>query len=433
MIAESKSDLLRPPASSQEDNAPVNVDAILLSILGRGAERFGIVAAVLRGECIIAQGAAGVRKRGTAERITLDNQFHLGSCTKAMTATLVAMLVEEGKLNWTTTVGELFADTVKPMHPAWEKVTLRQVLAHRAGLRHEPDGLAQVFNELVRPHRAFHFLKAVRNGTLPQQRLEIARHALSRPPVIPPDTKYWYSNVGYVLAGAVLEQLTGRAWEELMRERLFQPLGISTGGFGAPGTVDKTEEAWGHSPVLGKALDPRSPAAELPLCNGPAGLAHMTVTDWAKFIALHLRGDPANPHCEAALLKLDTFAEMHAVAPATTSKGWVIRGLNFLATGDAAPAVTYRAGWFISTASWARGTRAGDTGRRLWHAGSNGRWNCGVVIAPEVDFAVLVACNRGIAAWKTRQTVKALIRTFAPKRTHDTDPAQQLDTEDRKS
>ena len=72
-----------------------------------------------------------------------------------------------------------------------------------------------------------------------------------------------------------------------------------------------------------------------------------------------------------------------------------MRGITFLATGDAAPAVTYCAGWFISTASWAKGTQPGDTGRRLWHAGSNGRWNCGVVIAPEIDFAVLVACNRG--------------------------------------
>ena len=168
---------------------------------------------------------------------------------------------------------------------------------------------------------------------------------------------------------------------------------------------------------LANRLTRAAPAAELPLFYGPAGLAHMTVTDWAKFIALHLRGDPANPHCQAALLKLDTFAEMHAVAPATTSKGWIIRGLNFLATGDAAPAVTYCAGWLISTASWAKGTQPGDTGRRLWHAGTNGRWNAGVVIAPETDFAVLVACNRGLAAaWKTRQAVKALIQTFAPRR-----------------
>src|SRR6266700_4854526 len=335
MMIASKCDLSRSAGSSEEDNTPVNVDAILQAILGRGGERFGMAAAVLRGERIIAQGAAGVRKRGTAERITLDDQFHLGSCTKAMTATLVAMLFEEGKLNWTTTLGELFADTVKPMHPAWEKVTLRQVLAHRAGLPFEPDGLAQVFNELVRgrPPRA-------PLGTLPQQRLEIARQALSRPPGIPPDTKYWYSNVGYVLAGAVLEQLTGRAWEELMRERLFQPLGISTGGFGRPGTAGKTDQPWGHSSILGKPIDPGNPAAQFPFYYGPAGLAHMTITDWARFIALHLRGDPANPHCQAALLKLDTFAELHAVAPTTPySKGWVMRGITRLATGDAAPAV----------------------------------------------------------------------------------------------
>ena len=90
------------PDGNVEDNAPVNVDAILQSILGRGCERFGMAAAVLRGESIIAQGVAGVRKGASAERITLDHRFHLGSCTKAMTATLVAMLVEESKLNWTT-------------------------------------------------------------------------------------------------------------------------------------------------------------------------------------------------------------------------------------------------------------------------------------------------------------------------------------------
>src|SRR5215813_7178099 len=154
MVEASKTGPLSPRCSSEEGNAPVNIDGILQSILGRGAERFGMAAAVLRGECIIAQCVAGVRKRGTAERITLDDRFHLGSCTKAMTATLVAMFVEEGKLNWTTTLGELFADAVKTMHPAWEKVTLRQVLAHRAGSPNEPGGLAQVFNELVRPARA---------------------------------------------------------------------------------------------------------------------------------------------------------------------------------------------------------------------------------------------------------------------------------------
>ena len=343
--------------------------------------------------------------------------FTLGPAAKAMTATLVAMLVEEGKLNWTTTLGELFADTVKPMHPAWEKVTLRQVLAHRSGLPFDPDSVVRALNFYLARSRP----ESMRSSeeTLPQQRLEIARQALSRPPGIPPDTKYWYSNVGYILAGAVLEHLTGRAWEDLMRERLFQPLGISTGGFGPPGTAGKTDQPWGHSSFVGKPIDPGSPAAQFPWYYGPAGMAHMTITDWAKFIGLHLRGDPANPHCQAALLKLDTFAELHPVASATTSKGWAMRGITLLVTGDAAPAVTYCAGWFISSAGWAKGTRPGDTGRRLWTGGSNARWNCVASIAPELDFAVLVACNRGvdIAVWKTCQAARALIRTFAPKRT----------------
>jgi hypothetical protein len=64
MVEASKSDLLRPSGSSGEDNSPVNVDALLQSILGRGAKRFGMAAAVLRGERIIAQGVAGVRREG---------------------------------------------------------------------------------------------------------------------------------------------------------------------------------------------------------------------------------------------------------------------------------------------------------------------------------------------------------------------------------
>lgn len=204
-----------------------------------------------------------------------------------------------------------------------------------------------------------------------------------------------------------------------MRERLFQPLGISTGGFGPPGTAGKTDQPWGHSAFAGKPIDPGSPAAQFPSYYGPAGTAHLTITDWAKFIALHLRGDPANPHGQAALLELDTFAELHAIAPAATYSqgwGWAMRGIARLATGDAAAAVTYRGGAFISPASWAKGTRPGDAGRRLLHGGSNGQWLSLACIAPEIDWAVLVACNR-LAIWKTRQAVRELIRTFAPKQT----------------
>jgi hypothetical protein len=78
-----------------------------------------------------------------------------------------------------------------------------------------------------------------------------------------------------------------------------------------------------------------SPAAELPLFYGPAGLAHMVVADWAKFVGLNLRGNPGNPHRQAALLKPDAFAEPHTTATAET----------------------YSAGWKITTAGCAKGAQ----------------------------------------------------------------------------
>jgi hypothetical protein len=80
-----------------------------------------------------------------------------------------------------------------------------------------------------------------------------------------------------------------------------------------------------------------------------------------------------------------------------------------------ATAGTYSAGWKINTGGWAKGDRRGDVGRYLWHAGSNGKWVSAVSMAPEIDLAVLVACNRfpDIAVWKVRQAAKGLIRRFA--------------------
>ena len=93
-----------------------------------------------------------------------------------------------------------------------------------------------------------------------------------------------------------------------------------------------------------------------------------------------------------------------------------MRGTTFLCTGDAAPAVTYCAGWFISLAGWAKGTQPADTGC-LFLDCANAIWRRAAFIAPEIDFAVLVACNRGldIAIWKTRQAAKALIWGFRAK------------------
>lgn len=363
-------------------NAPINVDATLETIVGPGGCP-GMAAVALRGDCIVAQGVAGLRKRGGPEPIRLGDRFHLGSCGKAMTATLAALLIEEGKLNWATTLAEIFGDAVKNMHPAWKNVTLHQILAHRAGLPRDTS-------------RALRARLKSSSLTLPEQRLENVSLILSRPPKYRPGVKLVYSNVGYMLIGAAAERIAGIAWEDLIRERLFRPLGITTAGFGAPGAAGGAGQPWGHFPVIGAPVDPGSHSAELGLFDAPAGLIHMSISDWAKFVALHLRGDAANPCRRNSLLKPETMSRLHP-----------------LGLGD-----EYSSGWIFDVKEWAKGAQPGASGRILFHSGSNFRWYCIVWMAPEIDFAVLTACNRGMdfRAWKICENAAGtLIQSFAPK------------------
>jgi len=325
----------------------------------------GMAAVVLQGDHIIAQGVAGVRKAGSPPPITINDRFHLGSDAKAMTATLIALLIEEGRLTWSTTVGDIFGDTVKDMNPVWKKVTIEQLLTHRAGAP----------SDLKRDGLWLRLWK--RQGTPTQQRLQLVKAVLSRPPEFPPGSKYMYSNAGYALAGAMAEKITGRAWEELLQQRLFKPLKITTAGFGAPGEFGKINQPLGHKPS-GEPVEP-GPQGDNPPAIAPAGTVYMSVTDWAKFIALHLRGDPANPNRRLRLLSAKSFARLHTPAP-----------------GSGQPQEGgYACGWLVVHRPWAKGSKPGNVGLALTHAGSNTMWYCDVWVAPEKDFALLIACNQG--------------------------------------
>jgi CubicO group peptidase (beta-lactamase class C family) len=139
------------------------------------------------------------------------------------------------------------------------------------------------------------------------------------------------------------------------------------------------------------AFDPGAATADYPAIASPAGFVHLSIKDWARFVSLHLRADPANPHVQAALLSPRTFAALHGI----TSKA------------------TYSGGWYVGSRSWAKGDRVGDTGRVLYHVGDNGRWTSVVWLAPEIDFAVLVTCNRGDRSAAVDEVASRLVATYA--------------------
>ncbi len=328
-----------------------------------------LAAAVFRGGTLLAQGATGVRKLGDTTPVTNADAWHLGSDTKAMTATLLGLYVERGTLHFSDTVGSLFhGETVDK---ALAQVTLDQLLQHRGGLPHDPPtGIWQ---------------RMWSDGTDPAARTRAVKALLALPPAQAPGA-FAYSNVGYMLAGAALERAAQDSWEHLMKRQLWGPLGMASCGFGAPGTAGQVEEPWGHATAHDGALVPvePGPAADNPPSMGPAGTAHCSLRDWGKFLALQLAG----ARSEATPL-LSTATWKHLQTPPSG--------------GD------YAEGWGVFPAeSWAGGPT-------LRHDGSNTMWLVRALLAPGKNLAFVVATNAG--GERAKRAVDAafgpLIRMYA--------------------
>ena len=192
---------------------------------------------VIRSNAVIDTAAVGVRAIGSDSKVTTQDEWHLGSITKSMTATLAAILVDEGRVAWTERLEEAFPAEAASMDPAWRQVTLEQLLGHRGGAPDQASLDATGLGHLIRRG----------SESLRDQRRQILREFTRRPPAFPPGTRFAYSNTGYILAGAWLEERMNQPWEQLITERLFRPLGMTSAGFGPPDSHGDHGQPWGIS------------------------------------------------------------------------------------------------------------------------------------------------------------------------------------------
>ena len=301
----------------------------------------------------------GVRRAGHEAAATLDDRWHLGSNTKAMTAAVFARLVGQGRARWDMPVGEALPGLT--LHPAWAATTLDDLMHHRAGLL-DASLLDQAW--LIAAHGD--------RRPLPEQRAEFAARALGAPPAGPVG-QFAYGNGNYIVLGAAIEAITGQAWEAVMQAELYAPLGLASAGFGAP----LGEAPWGHRG--GVAVDPAG-FADNPRALGPAGTAHMSLADYARFVAAMMGGAPD---------WLSEASRRHLLTPATGSP----------------PA--YAAGWGVGSAPWAGVSGPGPT---ITHNGSNTMWFATVLAAPERGLGFITLCNDGAAGQRACTT---LIRRLA--------------------
>jgi CubicO group peptidase (beta-lactamase class C family) len=314
-----------------------------------------VAAAVIVEGKLHAVGVVGVRKQGSDIAAEPNDPFHLGSCTKAMTGSLICLLVQQGKLKWDTPLPEYFPELKDKMHPDYRGVTLVHLLSHRAGVPPMTAGFAPLTSDQ---------LKDIQAMTSPSaKRKAMTEIVLCQPPVCKPGEKHLYSNAGFSIAGVIAERVMGEDYEALLRRLLFEPLKMTTAGFGAMGTSYRIYAPWQHR-GMGTVLVPVNPGpnSDNPPFITPAGRVHCSITDWAKYVQTVLtaaRGEEGFlPQAEIQQLKEPPFGGR------------------------------YTLGWGITERDWAGG-------KVLQHAGSNGMNFCVVWIAPQRNFAVLAATNCG--------------------------------------
>jgi CubicO group peptidase (beta-lactamase class C family) len=334
---------LATPATPTEP-APMALDSTLERI--RAAhETPALAAAVVSRGGVIASGAAGTRYRGSPAPVSVRDRFHVGSNAKAMTATMIATLVDDGRLQWTSTVAGVFPELVDSLDAGFHDATLEQLLAHRAGVIAFTSPLE------------FGAAGEMSGPPMEQRRLLTAR-LLRRPPLAAPGDSFHYSNAGYSIAAAMAERVTGQAWEDLMQERLFRPMGITTAGYGWPAAADTTQPR-GHLPLTPgpPAPQPLDHPYRLPAYLAPAGDVYLSIEDYARFVQANLQGlGEGHP-----LLRPESWRRLH-----TAIGGYALGG-------------------GVNTHA--------ERGVQSLHAGSAGTFFAQVLLLQERDLALFVVAN----------------------------------------
>ena len=302
------------------ENEPEDIADLVRTVFD-GTNLPALTGAIIDSEGMRAIGTTGVRVAGGNDPVVKSELWHLGSNTKAMTATLYATFVRDGELSFDNTMEELFPNL--NVHSGFANVTPRMLLAHRGGAP------AAIFPQQWSDWWA--------GGDVQTLRAEWAEVLLQN---TPPATvgQYTYSNGGYVIVGAILEAHTGKSWEQLMQERLFTPLEMDRCGFGAP----PAGSAVGHD-----STGTPQHGLDNPPTLGPAGTVHCDLQSWSKFVSANIAG----PNGESAFLPATLWNELHD------------------------PQDGYALGWGVSNQSWTDGVV-------LSHSGSNTSLVCGRLGCP---------------------------------------------------
>ena len=317
----------------------------------------GVAVAVIRdGEVVHVEGY-GLRDVAAELPVTPATLFAVGSTTKAFTATLVGMLVDEGKLDWDEPVRTYLPRFDMSDDFADERISARDLLTHRSGLpRHDLSwyGAGASRDELIRriaylePSRGFR-------------------------------DRFQYQNLMYMTAGYLAGRIEDSTWEDLIRQRVLDPLAMKTTTLNIPAMEQAEDRALGYKKE--KDDDGETSIEVLPYRPiegvAPAGSINSSVAEMANWVLLHLNDGVFDGKRLVSATTMQTMHSPQVVVPTDSL-------LHRLSVHPEMPHLMYGMGWFIQN----------YRGHELIHHGGNiDGFSALVSFMPEIDGAVVVLTN----------------------------------------
>ena len=321
--------------------------------------------------------ASGIREVGNGDAVKPNDPFSIGSIGKPLCSTVIGKLIEMGKLRWDETLAEALPKT--PMKDAYKAVTIEEILHHRGGIPEELN--------MRRPD----VLRIVNGATDPIViRENYARDILSKDPIGKPDEKFAYSNGGYALLGHIAERVTGKRYEQLVKEMIFEPLGMKNSYTNMDtlpearpaGHVDANDQQGNGNGTPSGKWQPVHFSGPIEILFAPAGGGMFcSAEDLVKFGRMHMDG----LNGKDGLLKASTVQRLHQGIPedlVVDSPADIHE--PYTATQDQR---LYACGWGIEA----------DPGVEIMHThnGSNGTMRAQLSIFPKAGVVVAAFVNCG--------------------------------------
>ncbi|HEX5497634.1 MAG TPA: serine hydrolase [Thermomicrobiales bacterium] len=244
----------------------------------------GMALAVAQDGAIVYQRGFGQRDRERDLPVTEQTLFAIGSCTKAFTTASLALLVDEGKLDWDAPARTYLPDFALRDRFASERISPRDLVTHRSGLpRHD----------------------ALWYGS-PLSRDELVARLRHLQPNADFRTRWQYQNLMYLTAGYLAGRVAGMEWEAFVQQRLLDPLGMANANFSVDRSQAADDAALPYQDLHGTV---RRMAFRNLDAIAPAGSMNASIADMAAWLLLHLN---RGKHDDERIISETQIAEMHA-------------------------------------------------------------------------------------------------------------------------